>query len=93
VKTITGKAEFPGRDGGTATAVFNVRRLWMMNIYIGDITLRDRTAGVVVRTPVLFSPVQSADDTVSGNASWFTGFFRWYRLSWSVTDASSSPTG
>lgn len=93
VESVRGTVEVPGANGGAATATVQLNRVWILDVYVGEIRLVDTGAKVRQTTPVLLERLRQAPDgTVSGVTGWFTGLFSPYRLAWSVRDGSSAPT-
>lgn len=93
VASILGSARIPGAGGGEATVTFSIRKLWIFDAYFGNIIVKDPEASLNVNVPVLPGPIYEApDSTLSGSASWFQGWFRWYTLQWSVLDTAGTDT-
>ncbi len=91
VSRVVGELQVAGRDGGTATVATDVRRVWILPLWTGQVRVSDPDAGVRLTAPV-FGRLSSDGATVTGTTNWFlTGSFpnliRPYTLTWSVTDA------
>jgi hypothetical protein len=88
VTSVTGHATVP--DGAsTARVSMNVRRVWILPVYSGTITVREDGAKFSTTSLMLFSPLRTNGARVSGSAVGFSPTLRSYRLDWSVTAPES----
>ena len=94
VQSAGGQLMLPGTKGGTARMTVWAQRLWMFNLWTGNVDLYDPMAGVSVGAPV-FGTVSKGSDgkTVSGVSTWFRfgqfpDLIQTYNIAWSITDNS-----
>ncbi|MCC7077575.1 MAG: DUF3466 family protein [Acidimicrobiia bacterium] len=89
VRRVWGSGVLPGPDGSDVPVAVDVRRLWILALYVGAVHVS--LPGGVARTPVVTGALAGADATVGATSSWIDTFvwpWAWYRLTWTVTDAA-----
>ncbi|MCC7078655.1 MAG: PKD domain-containing protein [Acidimicrobiia bacterium] len=90
VRSVSGSATFPGERSGNATFAVSAQQLWILPIYLGNVTVTDLSAGIRLSTPILLGQIRSVGLAgATGTNSWFD-LSRWpwksYTLTWTVND-------
>lgn len=94
--SVGGSLEIPSAagNGQKARVTVSVQRVWILPLWVGELSISDNAARTNLSTPIIGS-VQSSGATpatAGSTMSWFTfgefpDLFRPYTLTWSVTDA------
>ncbi|HTO00256.1 MAG TPA: PKD domain-containing protein [Microthrixaceae bacterium] len=92
IKSVSGKLDIDGTNGGTATVSVNVNRVWIFQLWSGQVSVNDAGANFSVSTPILGGIGGSkAPSTAGSTMSWFkfggSSGIKSYSLNWSVVDA------
>ncbi len=94
VQGIVGSGTVAGPTGDSAKVKVNIRRMWMMDLWVGHIIVDDAAAKVKHRIPYVGS-VRVDGDTVSGTGVWaslgnFPNLIRPMTLNWAFEDHAGS---
>ena len=90
IVAIGGAVDVPGSNGGSANVAVSAKRVWILPVWTGRVSVSDPGAGVSVSAPI-FGALTRNGSTVSGLSSWFRMSssptrIQPFNLSWSVTD-------
>lgn len=95
IAAVVGVATMPGTAGADATAVFNLRGLFALPIFVGNVSVVDPGAGIGVNTPSFFTAATPVGATgATGTLKWIrTTALPWqaYSLTWKVEDWTAPP--
>ena len=94
IASARGSLGLRGTSSGDARFDVDVQRVWILPLWVGQVSVSDPGASVAVSAPV-FGQVSPAGGTnaVTGSSSWFTfgqfpDIFQPFTLTWSVDDVS-----